>query len=172
MMKTTTIGRTACAVGLALLGAAGTARAADVYVRVSLSRAAIREAADAKSPLVGYARKGDVLKLAQEQEGWLGVVLFSGDVRYLPAAQAKKTTYSPATPPELALRRELFRAFAKADDRAKRESAKKHANDFAAQAKGQRLLEDRYKLETVQRYRIQPPVYALIQKEGAASGWR
>jgi hypothetical protein len=169
-MKTTS--RNVWMLGLALCGVAGPVRAADVYVRVSLSRAAVREAADAKSALVGYARKGDVLKLAQEQEGWLGVVLFSGDVRYLPAAQAKKTSYSPATPPELYLRRELFRAFAKADDRAKRESEKKFANDFAAQAKSQRLLEDRYKLETVQRYRIQPPVYGLIQKEGADSGWR
>jgi hypothetical protein len=170
MSKTTS--RAACAAALALMGAGAPARAADVYVRATIARAPIREAADAKSPVVGYARKGDVFKLAQEQEGWVGVVLFSGDVRFLPAAQAKKTSYSPATPPELFLRRELFRAFAKADDRAKRESEKKFAADFAAQAKSQRLLEDRYKLDTVQRYRIQAPVYGLIQKEGADSGWR
>jgi hypothetical protein len=118
---------------------------------------------------VGYARRGDIFKVADAPEGWLGVVLFSGDVRYLPAAQARKSSYTPATPPELSLRRELFRAFSKADARAKAEAERKSPTDFG---RLQRVLEDRYKLEVVQRYRLPAPVYGPIQKEGADSGWR
>jgi hypothetical protein len=160
---------TAVGTVLWVLGAAWPGAAADVYVRVSVPRAAVREAADAKAPLVGYARRDDVFKLSQEQEGWYGVVLFSGDVRYIPAAQLKKSSYSPSAPPELFLRRELFRAFAKADTRAKAEAERKNPADFG---KHQRLLEDRYKLDVVQRYRLPAPVYGPIQKEGAESGWR
>jgi hypothetical protein len=157
------------AAGLALAAAALPAGAADAYVQVSVARAAVREAADAKSPLVGYARRGDIFKQADAPEGWTGVVLFSGDVRFLPAAQAKRTSYSPLLPPELFLRRELFRAFSKADARAKAEAERKSPTDFG---RLQRVLEDRYKLEVVQRYRLPAPIHGPIQKEGADSGWR
>ena len=165
-------GLAALAAGLGLVGAAGPTAAADVYVQVSAPRAAVHEAADAKSPLIGYARRGDIFKLADAPTGWTGVVLFSGDVRFLPAPQARRTSYSPALPPELFLRRELFRGFSKADARAKAEAQRKSPSDFGAQGRLQRVLEDRYKLEVVQRYRLPAPVYGPIQKEGADSGWR
>jgi hypothetical protein len=138
-------------------------------VAVKVASAAVREAADAKGALVGQARRGDVFKRADAPEGWVGVVLFSGDVRFLPAAQTRPSSYSAMAPPELYLRRELFRAFSKADARAKAEAQRKSPTDFGHL---QRVLEDRYKLEVVQRYRLQAPVYAAIQKEGADSGWR
>jgi hypothetical protein len=154
---------------LGLLCAAGSGQAADAYVRVSAPRVPVRDAADAKSTLVGYARRDEVFQLKEAPEGWFGIVLFSGDVRYIPSAQARKSAYTPSSPPELFLRRELFRAFTKADTRAKAEAERKNPSDFG---RHQRLLEDRYKLEVVQRYRLSAPVYGPIQKEGAESGWR
>jgi hypothetical protein len=147
--------------------------AADSYVELTADRVAIRASPASSSALIGYGKKGDIFKLAGKQGALYELYLFSGEARYVPLSQARLTTFVPSPPSDLRRRRELFSAFVRAEDRAMADADKKYPPvPVEPFVRYQRMLDDRYKLEVVRAFEVQPVVYSPIKIEGAKALWR
>jgi len=149
------------------------ALAANRYVQVTKDDVNIRTEATTSSQIVGKAAKGDVFELKGETTRWFEIHMFSGDSRYIFKSLAAVVRFKPEAPEDEAVRRTVFREWSEIEGLAQQEADSKYSpgENLGRNISQLRLLEDRYKLELMQRFQLQPPVYRRIVIEGRLQGW-
>lgn len=169
-----------CARGVAIVvltssfaGFAGRSECADTYVRVSADDVPIYTLAG-KGEVLGRVSRGTVLRLGEESGDWYRVSLFSGEWRFLRKRFAAVAPgYEPTPPADEALRKQVFTALVTAEDRSRNEAERLvPSSDLMRQIDVMRVLDDRYKLKAMQRFKLDPAVYRPLIVEGVQKRWR
>lgn len=155
--------------------------AQDKYIKITGDQVNIRIASSTQSSIVSKGRKGDVFELRGEEGEWYKINLFSGEWRYVHKSLAKVMTYDVSLPKLVSIRLQIFRALLRAEDRAQAEAdqkypiADKYGHPFPENVVRNidymRLLDDRYKLEVIHKFEVQPPTYRKIIVEGVKKNW-
>jgi hypothetical protein len=164
------VGWTAIELGLvATVGAP-----ADRYVEVTAESAPVYSL-KAGGEVLGRVSRGTRLKVSGRRGPageWHEVYLFSGEARYLRRSAAKLTDYRVEPPTNETVRRQVFAALLAAEDKAQKEADRLVPSAEIMRNIGvMRVLDDKYKLQAMQRFKIDPPVYGPIVVEGATKNW-
>lgn len=151
------------------------------FIQITGDRVNIRTNTTTSSTIVAKALKDDVFRLSEEKDQWWEIYIFSGEARYIYKSLADIVDYQVSLPSPESTRRELFKAFLQAEDRATAEADRKYplADQYGRPISGninknidyQRMLNDRYKLEITHSFGIQPPIYTKIAIEGVQKSW-
>ncbi len=143
------------------------------YVQVTSRVANIRSAPSTRARVVAKARRDDVFQLEGGKGKWYAIHLFSGGSRYLYKSIADPIPYTPEIPEQLSTRREIFKAWQEAQERARREAAQRYPPESNPSRNLQRdqLLNDRYKLKVMHDFEVQPAIHRRIVLEGFQKGW-
>lgn len=160
------------AVGLLALMATATPASAQEYVRVTGQKVNIR--AEPGGTVFAQARSGDLFKLGKREAEWFGIVMFSGEYRYIHTSLAQITNTIPPSPSE-ATRRQAFQGLLRAEDRAVAEADRRiPPNSRDAIYRNidlQRLLDDEYKLDVFHRFGMVAAQYSALAIEGIQRKW-
>jgi len=141
------------------------------YIQVLKSDVNIRFAPSTSSSVITQAKKGDVFKLANEKDAWFEIIIFSGEYRYIYKKLCKKTDYVLYLPKSEQFRKTVFLALLNAEDKAQRIADKNYPNDIIKNIDYARSLNDKYKLNVLHKFDLQPPVYKKIIYEGVKKKW-
>lgn len=142
------------------------------YVVITFDGAAIRLKPSDGSDLVATARRGEIFERISVAGDWVEIGMFSGEWRYVRLSQTAPIAYKPATALTMERRKQVFRALLGAEDRAETEASARIPNRLVMeQIMLNRILNDRYKLETMRAFGLQPPEYRAIKLEGVREGW-
>ncbi|MBW2059726.1 MAG: SH3 domain-containing protein [Deltaproteobacteria bacterium] len=151
------------------------------YVRITGNRVNIRAGPSTSFPVVAKARKGDVFELLGKEGRWYRVRMFSMRHRYVHRSLAEVVAYSVSIPKVVSLRRKIFGALLRAEERAGREADRRYpveersGRPLAGNTKRNSdyfsLLSDRYKLMVMHRFKVQPPLYDVLMGEGVRRNW-
>ena len=143
------------------------------YVRVIKGNVNIRSAPSTGSMTVGPAKQGDTFELVGEEGKWYEIDLFSGEQRFLHKSLATKVSFRPEVPEDAEIRRRIFREWNEAGNRAKAEADRKYPpeRNLEKNLSHEQFLGDRFRLELLQKYGVQPPAYRRILIEGYQKGW-
>ena len=101
------------------------------------------------------------------------IQLFSGDSRYIHKSLARPVSYKPQAPEDLTLRQQIYEGLGKAAERAETEANERFppGKDLKKNLDYVRFLNDRYKLELIQQYQVQSPIYRRIAIDGGQKSW-
>lgn len=159
----------------------GTVLAQAKYVRITANRVNIRGGPGMSSPIVAKARKGDVFELHGKDGRWYRIRMFSMRWRYVYRSLAKAVPYVVSIPNQASLRRNIFRALVRAEDRAEEKADRKYpledrsgrpiSGNIKRNIDYMWLLNDRYKLEVMHRFKVQPPIHGIVISEGVKKNW-
>jgi len=149
------------------------ANGATRYVQITSQVVNIRSAPTTGARRVAKARRDDVFQLEKEEGKWFSIHLFSGGRRYIYKSLAKPIPYTPEIPELLSTRREIFKALHQAEERARREAARRYPPEAKPSKNLQRdqLLNDLYKLKVMHDFDVQPAIHRRIVLEGLRKGW-
>ncbi len=143
------------------------------FITLVSDQVPIRFGSGVTSQVVATGRKGDVFRLSSEKQGWFEIYMFSGEGRFVAKAAAQPVAYKLALPDSLSRRQEIYRALGKAEDRSFAEADKKYPEAMLEKnIEYQRILDDRYKLDVMHQFGVQPPIYRPLNLEGAKARWR
>ena len=158
---------------LTVLSSIQMANGATRYVQITSRVANIRSAPTTRARLVAKAKRDDVFQLEKEEGKWYEIHLFSGGNRYIYKRLAKPIPYVPEIPGLLSTRREIFKAWKEAEERARKEAARRYPPETKPRRNLQReqLLNDRYKLKVMHYFEVQPALFRRIVLEGNQKGW-
>ena len=168
---TTTTRRATVLLATLSLGLVAIVRAADTYVELVVDRVPILESTGTKAAVVGYGNRGEIFELSGDTGTFYELHLFSGEARYISKLQAKPANYTPTAPANIGRRQDLFRALERAETHAIIEAHQRTVS-IEREVRYRRFLDDRYKLEVVHKFEVQPPDHRLVQTEGAKAQWR
>ncbi len=148
-------------------------RAATRYIEITRGVVNIRTNPSTSGQLVVKAKRGDILELIGEENGWYKIRLFSGKPRFVHKNLAKHASYTLQVPLDTELRRSVYQGWFKTEQRAEREANRKYPpdRDLKNNLDYLQLLSDRYKLEMMQRLGVQAPIYRRIILEGNRKRW-
>lgn len=152
------------------------------FIQIKGDKINIRSAPNKNSSIVAQALKGDIFECKEESNGWYKIIVLSGEYRYVYKSLAKFLgEYTATLPSTESERREIFNALLKAEDRAQAEADRKYplAGKFGKPIKANlkknanyaSLLRDKYELEVVHKYKIQPPASLDLTIEAAQKNW-
>lgn len=144
------------------------AGAADNYIKITRDRIDIYASPQTSAVVVCQSRKGDVFKLVGQRGYWFTIEMFSGRERYVLKSKAEITRPRISLPPDTYKQRAIFLNLFQAENQARDDAFQRNQlgekgefdNDLFD------LLVDRYALEVMHRFSVQPPVYGLIKKAG------
>jgi hypothetical protein len=158
---------------LAFLGSVQTLWSVTRYIEIVKGSVNIRAGTTTRSRIVAKARRGDVFELRGEEGRWYEIHLFSTSFRYVHKSLARTTRYAPEVPAEIETRQEFFRGWIEAGNRARQEADRRYPPDrnLERNLEYYQLLNDRYKLDLMHRFKLLPPVYRRIAIEGHQKGW-
>ncbi len=164
--------------GIALILPAASAapqQSEDLHVVVMANQAPIYVGPSPTSARIATASKGDVFELRGEVGNWFTIAMFSGEWRYISEELVTDTAFTLILPNLESERRAVFRALVQAEDKAQIEAdARYPIRDRASLDRNvdyQWLLDDRYKLDVMHRFGVQPPAYGQLVVEGLRKGW-
>jgi hypothetical protein len=151
------------------------------YVEITANGVNLRAGPSTTAPVVGSAWKGDIFELQEKEGRWYKIKMFSVEGRYVHKSLAKATDYAVDLPNQIPIRRKIFRALMAAEDRAELKADRRYPlQDKAGRPLSGNvkrnidymwLLNDQYKLEVFQRFRVHPPIYDLLMREGIRKNW-
>lgn len=151
------------------------------YIRITTNGVNIRSGPRTSFPIVAKGWEGDVFELQGRRGEWYKIRMFSVNWRYVHRSLAQVTSYSVSLPNRLSTRRKIFRGLVDAEDRAEDKADEMYPleNKSGRSIPGNMkknidlmwLLSDRYKLEVMHRFRVQPPIHEAIIGEGIKKGW-
>jgi hypothetical protein len=146
---------------------------ANRYVEITRSVVNIRSAPTTGSTLVVKANRGNIFFLQGEEDGWFRIRLFSGRSRFVHKNLAKIASYKPEVPADINLRRNIYEEWFRIEEKVEREADRRYSpnDNLEKNLEYKQLLEDRYKLELMQRFKVQAPVYRRIILEGNQKRW-
>lgn len=145
---------------------------ADAYLRVSSDDVPIYSLMN-NGEVIGRVAAGTVLRLSDDLGDWFKVSLFSGDARYVRKQfAAPAANYKPTPPADEGVRRQVFAAFAAAEDKSRTEAERLvPSSQVMRQIDVMRVLDDRYKLQVAQRFKVDPTIYRALAVEGVQKRW-
>lgn len=159
------------AVAISLASTTGMAQ--ERYIQLVADQVPIRFSSTSTGQLVATGQKGDVFTLSAEKSGWFEIYMFSGEARYVAKAAAKVADYKIVLPDSVSRRQEIYRALGKAEDRSFADADRRYPPSAVDKnIEYQRILDDRYKLEVMHQFSVQPPIYRALNVEGAKARWR
>jgi len=141
------------------------------YIQVLKSGVNIRYSPSSSSVVIAQAKKGDVFELENENGKWFEITMFSGEDRYIYKSLCQEIDYMPSLPKYEEIRKIIFLALLRAEDKAQRIADEKYPYDIDKNIDYARLLNDRYKLEVFHKTNLQPPIYYKIILEGVKKRW-
>lgn len=143
------------------------------YVEVTRRAANIRVEPTTSAGLVATARQGDIFVLVREEGNWYQIQMFSGNTRYIYKNLVDRIYELPETPGDIELRRQVALAWFEAERKAEEESARRYDPESRPDRyfSYKDLLSDRYKLETMHEFDINPVLYRPILIEGYQQNW-
>ncbi len=143
------------------------------YVQITRRVANIRSAPTTRALKVAEAKRDDVFQLEKEEGKWFAIHLFSGGDRYIYKRLAELIPYTPEIPELLSTRREIFQALQEAEERARKEAARRYPPEAnpSKNLRRNQLLNDRYKLKVMHDFEVQPALHRRIVLEGLQRGW-
>jgi len=155
--------------------------AQDRYIRITANRVNIRAGPSTSSVIVAKARKDDVFELHSMEGEWYKIRLFSVNWRYVHKSLAEPAFYVASIPGKASIRRGLFRALLQAENRAEANADQRYPLEGRAgrpipgnikrNMDYMRLLDDRYKLEVIHKFDVQPPIHDIIISQGVKYSW-
>ena len=142
------------------------------YIEVLKSNVNIRFGPSSTTTVVAQSDSGRIFELKEEVNGWCGILIGSGEYRYIHKSLCKGTEYTITMPTE-SQQKKLFHDLLNAEDRATLEADRKYSNpnDWRRNIEYQRILSDRYKLKAFVKHNLQPPIYYKIVGKGAKERW-
>lgn len=151
------------------------------YIEITANRVNIRVGPGTSFPVVGKTQRGDIFELHGTEGRWYRIRMFSVNWRYVHKSLAKLTPHAVSLPNRTSVRRAVFRALVDAEDRAEAKADRKYpledkhgrpiAGNLRKNIDYMWLLGDRYKLEVMHRFRVQPPIHDTIISEGVKKNW-
>ena len=135
------------------------------------SSANIRFSPSTNSSIITQGSEGNVFEMKDMQGDWYTITMFSGEYRYVYKSLCKTVEFKIQLPSSESLRKTVFMALLAAEDKAFEQSIAKYPTDFNRQIDYQRVLEDKYKLEAINKFNVQPPNYTKLIVEGVKNGW-
>lgn len=173
-----------CTSAILLLGALlapWTVVAGTEYVTITADRVNIRVGPDDRSAVVARAWRGDVFELHGKEGNWYRIRMFSANWRYVNRSLAEIIPYVVSLPEAASVRRKIFDALGRAEARAETKADRKypvidrHGRPVSRNVKQNIdymwLLSDRFKLDVMHRFRVQPTVHDRIIREGIEKSW-
>jgi len=130
--------------------------------------------------IIGRAWKGDIFGLSGETGNWWKIHMFSGDDRYVSKSWAAKLTESQILkghnlrlPADVDVRLAMYRDIESALARARGEAEELISASLDVERNGnvERILEDRFVLEVLSIYSIQPALFPDLIEEGQDADW-
>lgn len=151
------------------------------YIRITANRVNIRAGPSTSSVIVAKARKDDVFELHGMEGAWYKTRLFSMKWRYIHKSLAEPDFYVASIPDRTSTRRGLFRALLQAENRAEAKADQRYPledrsgrpipGNMKRNMDYMRLLDDRYKLEVIHKFNVQPPIHNIIISQGVKYNW-
>ena len=143
------------------------------YIQVAADNVNIRTAPTTNSEIVGKAQKGDIFEMEERKGSWYRIHMFSGESRWVHASLAKPIWFEPSVPDEVSVRQDIYQGWVRAATQAQREADEEYPpeKDLARNLRLSQLLQDRYKLDLMHDFGVQPPIYRRIVLEGNQKGW-
>jgi hypothetical protein len=163
----------AVCLGLILLFLSGPLLIAAHYVEIRTRIANVRNAPRRGAGIVAKANRNDVFQLEDEKGNWYAIHLFSGATRYVHKSVARPVAFTPDLPQDSSVRRDIFKAWMQAHQKANDEADRTRPPDrnLKRNLSLKNLLNDRYKLKVFHDFRLPPAVYRRIILEGNRRGW-
>lgn len=160
-------------VGLILLFLSGPLLSAAHYVEIRTRIANIRNAPRRGAGIVAKAARHDVFQLEDEKGNWYAIHLFSAATRYVHKSVARPVSFVAELPSDSSVRRDIFKAWKDAEQRARDEADRRRPPDrnLKRNLRLRNLLNDRYKLKVFRDFRLPPAVHRRIVLEGNRRGW-
>ena len=160
-------------IGLILLLLSGPLLSAAHYVEIRTRVANIRNAPRRGAGIVAKAARNDVFQLEDEKGNWYAIHLFSGATRYVHKSVARPAAFLAEVPQDSSVRRDIFAAWKKAEQRARDEADRRRppGRNLKRNIRLKNLLNDRYKLKVFRDFRLPPAIYRRIILEGNRRGW-
>ena len=149
------------------------------YIKIVGETANIHFAPNTSSQLICRAKKGNIFELTGETKEWYKINLFSGEWRYVLKSLSDTTKYTISLPKEISTRRKIFMSLLKAEDKAFAEANLKYptmvnfkpTNNIEKNIDYNRILNDRYQLEVMQKYKVHPPINIKLTVEAITKEW-
>jgi len=146
------------------------AASAGDYVMVFKRGVRVRVAPTTTADIVGITENGDIFEVFRSSAEWYGIIMFSGDIRYIHASLARPVDKLPSLP-STEIRKEACIEIAKAQDRASTEAQDRFATHFDRMIDHERLLTDRYELPIFHYFGIAPAHNASLLTECVTKRW-
>lgn len=135
------------------------------YVRVTSEFANIRLMPDTKSIIIGKASENDIFGYEGEENDWVKINMFSGEHRYIHHNLVKVINYDISAPFSNYICPYLMKRLEEAEDKSLVESDNKYplgnSENVKKNIEYQRILLDRYILEILHEFDLQPVVYQI-----------
>ncbi|NOQ24447.1 MAG: SH3 domain-containing protein [Bacteroidales bacterium] len=141
------------------------------YIQIIKYDANIRLKPSSSSVVITQALNGNIFKLINEKDAWFEILIFSGEYRYIHKSLCKKTDYVISLPESEQLRKTVFLELLNGEDKAQRVADKNYPNDIYKNIDYARSLNDKYKLDVLNKFGLQPPIYSKIILEGIKKKW-
>ena len=152
-----------------LLAMCSTASAAE-YIEVMRNGVRVRAGPTTSAEIVGIVSKGNVFQFYKRSGDWIGIIMFSGDDRYIHSSLVRTTDKVPALP-AAGIRKRACTEITKAQQRASAEAQRRFSSHFDMMIDHERLLTDRLELPIFQRYGIAPAHNNKLLTECVTKKW-
>ena len=144
---------------------------ANEYVMVSKRGVRVRTAPTTTAgEIIGITNSGDIFEVYRSSAEWYGVIMFSGDIRYVHASLVRPIDKLPAMPPT-GIRKTACIEIRQAQDRAIAEAQRRFPIHFDRMIDYLRLLTDRYELPVFHQYGFTPAHNAALLTECVNEHW-
>lgn len=127
---------------------------AQTNVKVIQNKAYLYNQPDTDSSPYIVAQKGDIFEVHKTQEHWLQITLFSGTKWYIKNSKAEVVNNIPAYPSDPSTRNKVCMEAKKAQKEASKKAISDYPNDIDQQAIHEKILFDKYLLETFRNFGI------------------
>lgn len=127
---------------------------AQTNVKVIEDKAYLYNQPNTSSSLNIVAQKGDIFEVQKTQKDWLQINLFSGTKWYIKNSQAGVVNNIPGYPSDPSNRDKVCMEAKKAQEEASKKAMSDYPNDISQQAIHEKILFDKYLLETFRSFGI------------------
>jgi SH3-like domain-containing protein len=150
------------------------------YVVIVHQQVNLRTGPATDRAVIGKMEKGDLFRLASENDEWFEVELFSGGRGWVSKTMAARLRpdqiiagHGLALPPDPTTQHSLYASVRVAQARAAREAAElvPPAVDATCHDTARRVIEDRLVLDVFHVYGVQPALFGELVDEAARRGW-
>lgn len=141
------------------------------YVKVDSGGANVYLRPSKDSEVVTKSRRATIFELLGKEGDWYEVTMFSGEARYIQAANAHSVSEVGTLPPSSAVRKNACLELARAEDRATEEALEEYPSEIDKQIDLERLLQDQYSTVVFAKYQIPPALASELRMQCVDNDW-